>query len=46
MVYENEYYFGGGIQDTLVGKNPYGKHLKVVELGIIHFPKEGFEDYL
>eukprot|EP01018_Ginkgo_biloba_P008399 Gb_25798 [translate_table: standard] len=46
VVYGNEYYFGGGIQHTPVGKTPYGKPLRVVELGITHVPKEIFEDYL
>lgn len=46
VVYGNEYYFGGGIQHTPVGKTPYGKPLKVVELGTTHLPKEVFEDYL
>lgn len=46
VVYGNEYYFGGGIQHSPVGKTPYGKPLKVVELGITHLPKEVFEEYL
>eukprot|EP01018_Ginkgo_biloba_P009930 Gb_06849 [translate_table: standard] len=46
VVYGNEYYFGGGIQYTPVGKTPYGKPLRVVELGVTHVPKEIFEDYL
>ena len=46
VVYGNEYYFGGGIQHTAVGKTPYGKPLKVVELGLTHLPKEVFEEYL
>ena len=46
MVYGNEYYFGGGIQHTPVGKTPYGKPLKVVELGVTYLPKDVFEEYL
>ena len=46
VVYGNEYYFGGGIQRTPVGKTPYGKPLKVVELGVTDLPKDVFEEYL
>lgn len=46
VVYGNEYYYGGGIQHTPAGKTPYGKPLKVIELGITHLPKEIFEEYL
>ena len=46
VVYGNEYYFGGGIQHTPVGKTPYGKPLKVVELGVTYLPKDVFEEYL
>ncbi|KAI4319327.1 hypothetical protein MLD38_032935 [Melastoma candidum] len=46
VVYGNEYYFGGGIQHTPVGKTPYGTPLRVVELGITHVPKDVFEIYL
>jgi len=46
VVYGNEYYYGGGIQHTSVGKTPYGKPVKIVELGITHLPKEVFEEYL
>lgn len=42
VVYGNEYYFGGGIQHTLVEKIPYGKPLKVVEFDITHLSKEFF----
>ncbi|KAL2613658.1 hypothetical protein R1flu_025350 [Riccia fluitans] len=45
-VYGYEYYFGGGIQMTPVGQTPYGKPLRVVELGYTQIPKEVFEDYL
>jgi len=41
VVYGNEYFFGGGIQST-----PYGRPLRVVELGVTHLPREVFEDYL
>ena len=46
VVYGNEYYFGGGIQHTPVGKTPYGKPLKVVELSVTYLPKDVFEEYL
>ncbi|KAI4365750.1 hypothetical protein MLD38_021710 [Melastoma candidum] len=46
VVYGNEYYFGGGIQHSPVGKTPYGVPLRVVDLGITHVPKDVFEMYL
>lgn len=46
VVYGNEYYFGGGIQSSPIGQTPYGKPLRVVELGTTQIPKEVFEDYL
>lgn len=46
VVYGNEYYFGGGIQRTPIGKTPYGSPLKVVDLGFTQVPKEVFEDFL
>ncbi|AQK76066.1 Desumoylating isopeptidase 1 [Zea mays] len=46
VVYGNEYYFGGGIQSSPAGTTPYGRPLRVVELGVTHIPREVFEDYL
>ncbi|KAK1289694.1 hypothetical protein QJS10_CPB18g01957 [Acorus calamus] len=46
VVYGNEYYFGGGIQQAPIGTTPYGRPMKVVDLGITHVPKELFEEYL
>ena len=46
VVYGNEYFFGGGIQSTPAGSTPYGRPLRVVELGVTHLPREVFEDYL
>ncbi|CAH9074341.1 unnamed protein product [Cuscuta epithymum] len=46
VVYGNEYYFGGGIQQAPVGSTPYGTPLKVVDLGSTHLPKDVFETYL
>ncbi|PKA59223.1 DeSI-like protein [Apostasia shenzhenica] len=46
VVYGNEYYFGAGIQHDPAGMTPYGKPIRVVELGVTHVPKEVFEDYL
>ncbi|XP_042518685.1 desumoylating isopeptidase 1 isoform X2 [Macadamia integrifolia] len=46
VVYGNEYYFGGGIQHSPVGKTPYGTPIRVVDLGVTHVPKEVFEEYL
>lgn len=46
MVYGNEYYFGGGIQHSPAGSTPYGKPIRVVDLGITHVPKDVFEMYL
>ncbi|XP_073301266.1 uncharacterized protein [Primulina huaijiensis] len=46
VVYGNEYYFGGGIQNAAVGTTPYGTPLKVVDLGVTHVPKDVFETYL
>lgn len=46
VVYGTEYYFGGGIQSSPAGSTPYGRPLRVVELGVTHVPREVFEDYL
>ncbi|GFP94389.1 desumoylating isopeptidase 1 [Phtheirospermum japonicum] len=46
VVYDREYYFGGGIQSDPVGKTPYGTPLRVVDLGVTHVPKDVFEMYL
>nr|CAB3451468.1 unnamed protein product [Digitaria exilis] len=46
VVYGNEYFFGGGIQSTPAGSTPYGRPVRVVELGVTHLPREVFEDYL
>ncbi|GMI66384.1 hypothetical protein like AT3G07090 [Hibiscus trionum] len=46
VVYGNEYYFGGGIQHAPVGTTPYGKPIRVVNLGVTHVPKDVFEMYL
>ncbi|GLT24970.1 hypothetical protein SLA2020_001290 [Shorea laevis] len=46
VVYGNEYYFGGGIQHSPAGKTPYGRPLRVVDLGVTHVPKDVFEMYL
>ncbi|CAN6239078.1 unnamed protein product [Urochloa humidicola] len=46
VVYGNEYFFGGGIQSTPAGSTPYGRPVRVVELGVTHIPREMFEDYL
>ncbi|RCV08878.1 hypothetical protein SETIT_1G362500v2 [Setaria italica] len=46
VVYGNEYFFGGGIQSTPAGSTPYGRPMRVVELGVTHVPREVFEDYL
>ncbi|OEL18493.1 Desumoylating isopeptidase 1, partial [Dichanthelium oligosanthes] len=46
VVYGNEYFFGGGIQSTPAGSTPYGRPVRVVDLGVTHIPREVFEDYL
>ncbi|KAK4775061.1 hypothetical protein SAY86_009996 [Trapa natans] len=46
VVYGNEYFFGGGIQQAPVGATPYGTPLRVVELGVTHVPQDVFEMYL
>ncbi|KAL6591363.1 hypothetical protein ACP70R_049866 [Stipagrostis hirtigluma subsp. patula] len=46
VVYGNEYYFGGGIQSSPAGATPYGRPLRVVELGVTHVPRDVFEDFL
>ncbi|OMP06345.1 hypothetical protein COLO4_08179 [Corchorus olitorius] len=46
VVYGNEYFFGGGIQHAPVGTTPYGKPIRVIDLGVTHVPKDVFEMYL
>ncbi|CAI9774422.1 unnamed protein product [Fraxinus pennsylvanica] len=36
VVYGNEYYFGGGIQNASAGTTPYGTPIRVVDLGVTH----------
>ncbi|KAE8681734.1 solute carrier family 35 member F5-like isoform X1 [Hibiscus syriacus] len=46
VVYGKEYYFGGGIQHAPVGTTPYGKPIRVIDLGVTHVPEDVFEMYL
>ncbi|XP_039039423.1 desumoylating isopeptidase 1-like [Hibiscus syriacus] len=46
VVYDKEYYFGGGIQHAPVGTTPYGKPIRVINLGVTHVPEDVFEMYL
>ncbi|GMH20413.1 hypothetical protein Nepgr_022254 [Nepenthes gracilis] len=46
VVYGNEYYFGGGIQQSPAGSTPYGTPIRVEELGVTHIPQDVFESYL
>ncbi|KAL2540748.1 PPPDE putative thiol peptidase family protein [Abeliophyllum distichum] len=46
VVYGNEYYFGGGIQNAPAGATPYGTPIHVINLGVTHVPKDVFEMYL
>ncbi|KAL9228317.1 hypothetical protein vseg_003910 [Gypsophila vaccaria] len=46
VVYGNEYYFGGGIQQAPAASTPYGTPMRVVELGVTHIPQDVFEGYL
>ncbi|KAJ1281581.1 hypothetical protein BS78_04G316700 [Paspalum vaginatum] len=46
VVYGTEYYFGGGIQSSPAGSTPYGRPLRVLDLGVTHVPRDVFEDYL
>ncbi|CAI9774421.1 unnamed protein product [Fraxinus pennsylvanica] len=46
VVYGNEYYFGGGIQNASAGTTPYGTPIRVVDLGVTHVPKDVFDMYL
>ncbi|XP_039137168.1 desumoylating isopeptidase 1 isoform X3 [Dioscorea cayenensis subsp. rotundata] len=46
VVYDEEYYFSGGIQHDPAGRTPYGTPIHVVELGFTHIPKDVFREYL
>ncbi|WVZ73165.1 hypothetical protein U9M48_021509 [Paspalum notatum var. saurae] len=46
VVYGTEYYFGGGIQSSPAGSTPYGRPLRVLDLGVTHVPRDVFEGYL
>lgn len=46
VVYGNEYYFGGGIQQAPAGTTQYGTPFRVVDLGVTHVPQDVFEMYL
>ncbi|KAJ8650753.1 hypothetical protein MRB53_003776 [Persea americana] len=46
VVYGNEYFFGGGIQQTPAGTTQYGAPVKIVDLGVTHVPQQLFEEYL
>lgn len=45
-MYDNEYYYGGGIHHNLSGNTPFGTPIHVIDLGITHIPKDMFETYL
>lgn len=46
VVYDTEYYFGGGIQQAPIGTAPYGTPLRMVDLGVTKVPKDVFESHL
>lgn len=46
VVYGNEYFFGGGIQQAPAGSTAYGTPIQVIDVGVTHVPKDVFEIYL
>lgn len=46
VVYDTEYYFGGGIQKSPIGTAPYGTPIKLIDLGVTKITKDAFESYL
>jgi len=46
IVYEKEYFYGGGIQSDTPGTTPYGKPLRTVEMGVTGIPQSVFHQFL
>ncbi|GAM26092.1 hypothetical protein SAMD00019534_092670 [Acytostelium subglobosum LB1] len=46
VVYNTEYYFGGGILHDRPHQTPYGQPMEVIELGNTDIPQEVFVDFL
>ncbi|KAJ1485491.1 PPPDE putative peptidase domain-containing protein, partial [Baffinella frigidus] len=46
VVYGREYFFGGGIQNGVPGRTPYGSPVERVPLGETHIPEEVFEEFI
>ncbi|KAI3772894.1 hypothetical protein L6452_04088 [Arctium lappa] len=46
VVYDIEYYFGGGIYQAPVGTAPYGTPIRMIDLGVTKVSKDEFESFL
>lgn len=46
VVFDTEYYFGGGICKDKPRQTPYGIPVKEISLGYTHLPKDLFEEFL
>jgi len=46
VVYDTEYFYGGGIQSSFPRATPYGTPVQSIELGYTCLPQSMFHDYL
>jgi len=46
VVFGKEFFFGGGIQDDVPGRTPYGVPVQRIPLGDSHIPHEVFVEFL
>eukprot|EP00227_Mantoniella_beaufortii_P016025 CAMPEP_0197594218 /NCGR_PEP_ID=MMETSP1326-20131121/20067_1 /TAXON_ID=1155430 /ORGANISM="Genus nov. species nov., Strain RCC2288" /LENGTH=167 /DNA_ID=CAMNT_0043160357 /DNA_START=6 /DNA_END=506 /DNA_ORIENTATION=- len=46
IAFNQEFYFGGGIQCGVPGGTHFGRPLHVIELGVTHIPREVFDDFI
>jgi desumoylating isopeptidase 1 len=46
IVYQKEFYFGGGICTGYPGQTPYGQPIQTIELGETQIPYDLFEQFL
>lgn len=46
IVYETEYFYGGGIQSDTPGTTPYGTPLRQIEMGTTSIPQSVFHEFL
>lgn len=46
IVYEKEYFYGGGVQSDHPKSTPYGQPLREIDMGYTSIPQSTFHDFL